>query len=325
MKQIKRLQRPRRIEFDADTLTESFGRFSAEAFERGFGVTIGNALRRTLLSSIEGAAITAVRIKGVVHEFSSIPGISEDVTNIILNLKAIPIRLYEQDKVTLTLNVQGPAEVTSGDIQTPAGAAILDKTIPIATVNEDGHLVMELVVRRNRGYIPAEMNAAEESDLGFIHLDSSHSPIRRVEYHVDQARVGQSANYDKLTMEIYTNGSITPESALAYSAAVLNDHLNLFNHLEFSTDAGESEEQDEENEKLHETLDRSVDELELSVRSQNCLKNANIRTIGELVQKTEGEILKTKNFGKKSLTEIKKLLHEMGLSLGMNVDYTYKS
>jgi len=317
---IRTFQRPRRIEFEKETLTDKYGKFSAEAFERGFGTTVGNALRRTLLSSVEGAAIVAVRIDGVLHEFTSIPGITEDVTDIILNLKTIPIKMHVPGPITLELDVQGPAEVTSKDIVPTDQVEILDSEIPIATLNEDAHLKMELVVKKNRGYVPAEENHDDELDIGFIPLDSSHNPIKLVTYQVTSARVGQSANYDRLEMEIHTNGSISPMSVLSYAATVLKDHLSIFNHFEFSTEVTEAEEKDEEHERILEQLDRSVDELELSVRSHNCLKNANIRTIGELVQKSEAEILKTKNFGRKSLNEIKEILQEMGFTLGMQLD-----
>ena len=322
---IKTFQRPRRIEFEKESLTDKYGKFSAEAFERGFGTTIGNALRRTLLSSVEGAAIVAVRIEGVLHEFTSIPGITEDVTDIILNLKTIPLKMHGHGPVTLHLDVQGPADVTSKDIQVTDQVDILDNSIPIATLNEDAHLKMELVVKKNRGYVPAEENYDEDLDIGFIPLDSSHNPIKLVTYQVTSARVGQSANYDRLEMEIHTNGSISPVNVLSYASTVLKDHLSIFNHFEFSTEVTESEDKDEEAERILEQLDRSVDELELSVRSHNCLKNANIRTIGELVQKSEAEILKTKNFGRKSLNEIKEILQEMGFTLGMQLDHYIKN
>jgi len=321
---IRTFQRPRRIEFQKESLTETYGKFSAEAFERGFGTTVGNALRRTLLSSVEGAAVVSVRIDGVLHEFTSIPGVTEDVTDIILNLKNIPLKLHEAGPVTMYIDVHGPGEVTSKDIDAPSGIDILDDSISIATLNEDAHLKMELIVKKNRGYVPAEDNYNEDYDIGFIPLDSSHNPIKQVTYQVSSARVGQSANYDKLEMEIHTNGSISPVDVLSYAATVLKDHLSIFNHFELGTEISEAEEKDEEQEKMMEQLDRSVDELELSVRSHNCLKNANIRTIGELVQKTEAEILKTKNFGRKSLNEIKEILQEMGLTLGMQLENLFK-
>jgi DNA-directed RNA polymerase subunit alpha len=322
---IRTFQRPRRIEFDKDTLTEKYGKFSAEAFERGFGTTVGNALRRTLLSSIEGAAIVAVRIDGVLHEFTSIPGVTEDVTDMILNLKTIPIKMHEPGPVSIFVDVKGPAEVTSADIQGTDIVEVLDDSIPIATLNDDAHLKMELIVKKNRGYVPAEYNYDEDLDIGFIPLDSAHNPIKLVTYQVTSARVGHNANFDRLEMEIHTNGSIQPVEVLSYAATVLKDHLSIFNHFEFSTEVTQAEDKDEEKERILEQLDRSVDELELSVRSHNCLKNASIRTIGELVQKTESEILKTKNFGRKSLNEIKDILQEMGFTLGMQLDNVSKN
>ncbi|PIE01551.1 MAG: DNA-directed RNA polymerase subunit alpha [Acidobacteria bacterium] len=322
---IRTFQRPRRIEFDREKLTDDYGKFSAEAFERGFGTTIGNALRRTLLSSIEGAAIVAVKLDGVKHEFTSIPGIAEDVTDIILNLKSVPLRLHDPEAVTMYIDVQGPATVTSKDIEVSAQVDILQEDVHIATLNEDAHLKMELIVKKNRGYVPAEENFDEDLDIGFIPLDSSHNPIKQVNYQVTSARVGQSANYDKLEIEIHTNGSISPVDALSYASTVLKDHLSIFNHFDVSTEISEAEEKDEEQEKMKEQLDTSVDELELSVRSHNCLKNASIRTIGELVQKSEAEILKTKNFGRKSLNEIKEILQERGLTLGMQLENLFKN
>ena len=320
MLQIKSYQRPRRIEFNEEKLTETNGVFIGQPFERGFGTTIGNALRRTLLSSIEGAAITAVKIDGVLHEFTAIPGVVEDVTDIILNLKTIPIKMHTKEPQRLTLNVEGPAEVTSKDIQTGPDVDVLDQGIHIASLGESGHLQMEMVVDVNRGYVVAEDNFRDDFEIGFIPLDSSHSPIKVVNYNVDSSRIGQNTSYDKLTINITTNGSISPKDALAYSASMLREQLSIFVHFENIPEDAPIKERDEEKEKLRELLERSVDELELSVRSHNCLKNANIRTIGELVQKTESEILKTKNFGRKSLNEIKEILQQMGLTLGMQIE-----
>jgi len=317
---IKSYQRPRRIEFNEERSTKTKGVFVGEPFERGFAITIGNALRRTLLSSIEGAAITAVKIDGVLHEFTAITGVVEDVTDIILNLKDIPIKMHVKKSQRLTLDIAGPAVVTSNDIITGPDVEILDKNVHIATLGENGHLSMEMVVEINRGYVVAEQNYKDDFEIGFIPLDSSHSPIKRVNFTADAARVGQSVDFDKLTIEIETNGSITPKDALAYAASMLREQLSIFIHFENAPEDAPTKEKDEEKEKLRELLDRSVDELELSVRSHNCLKNANIRTIGELVQKTESEILKTKNFGRKSLNEIKEILQQMGLTLGMQID-----
>lgn len=320
MLKIKSYQRPRRIEFNEERSTKTKGVFVGEPFERGFAITIGNALRRTLLSSIEGAAITAVKIDGVLHEFTAITGVVEDVTDIILNLKDIPIKMHVKKSQRLTLDIAGPAVVTSNDIITGPDVEILDKNVHIATLGENGHLSMEMVVEINRGYVVAEQNYKDDFEIGFIPLDSSHSPIKRVNFTADAARVGQSVDFDKLTIEIETNGSITPKDALAYAASMLREQLSIFIHFENVPEDAPTKEKDEEKEKLRELLDRSVDELELSVRSHNCLKNANIRTIGELVQKTESEILKTKNFGRKSLNEIKEILQQMGLTLGMQID-----
>jgi len=320
MIQIKSYQRPRRLEFNDREITPTYGKFVGEPFERGFGITIGNALRRTMLSAIEGAAMTAVKIDGVLHEFTSLPGVTEDVTDIILNLKTVPLKMHSKEPQRIHLDISGPTDVTSGNIDAGANVEVLDKDIHIATLGDNAHLKMEIIVENNRGYVTAEENFKDDFEIGFIPLDSSHSPINRVNYKVDAARVGQRSNYDKLTLEIETNGSITPKDALAYAASLLREQLSIFVHFESVPQDSPSSEKDEEKEKLRELLDRSVDELELSVRSHNCLKNANIRTIGELVQKTEPEILKTKNFGRKSLNEIKEILQHMGLTLGMQID-----
>lgn len=320
MVQIKGYQRPRRIEFNEEAMRENYGKFVGQPFERGFGITIGNALRRTLLSSIEGAAITAVKIEGVLHEFTAIPGVVEDVTDIILNLKTIPLKMHAKEPQRLRLDCSKPGPVTSNDIITNADVDILENDIHIATVGEKGHLQIEMIVDINRGYVVAEDNYRDDFEIGFIPLDSSHSPVKLVNYTVGSARVGQNSNYDKLTIEIETNGSVHPKDALAYAANILREQLSIFVHFESVPEDTPVKEKDEEKERLRELLERSVDELELSVRSHNCLKNANIRTIGELVQKTESEILKTKNFGRKSLNEIKEILQQMGLTLGMQID-----
>ena len=320
MLQMKSYQRPRRLEFIEEEQNIYSGTFVGEPFERGFGTTIGNALRRTLLSSVEGAAITAVKIDGVLHEFTSITGVTEDVTDIILNLKTIPIKMHVREAQRLHLDVSGPGVVTSADITCSADVEILDKAVHLATLGDGAQLKMELIVEVNRGYVVAENNYKDDFEIGFIPLDSSHSPVKLVNYTVDPSRVGQSVNFDKLTLLIKTNGSIEPKDALAYAASMLREQLSIFIHFETAPEASPVKEKDEEKEKLRELLERSVDELELSVRSHNCLKNANIRTIGELVQKSESEILKTKNFGRKSLNEIKEILQQMGLTLGMQID-----
>ena len=315
----KGFQKPKRLACNTDTLTDKYGQFTAQPFERGFGTTIGNALRRVLLSSIEGAAITAVKIEGVLHEFSSIPGVVEDATDIILNLKQIPLKMNVEGPKTLHLHVEQPGEVTSRMLQEDPDVEILDKDIYVATVSEGGSLHIEMRVKMGRGYVSAEKNFDEDLPIGYIPVDSVHSPIRKVNYTVDAARLGQMTDYDKLALDVWTNGAIAPQDAVGLAAKLLKDHMNIFINFE--------EEPEVEEVKLekptavrNENLDRSVEELELSVRSYNCLKNANISTIRELVQKTEQEMLKTKNFGRKSLNEIKEILTAMGLSLGMKFD-----
>src|SRR5450432_2476119 len=312
-------QKPKRLAVDAETLTETFGKFSAQPFERGFGTTIGNALRRTLLSSIEGAAVTAIRIEGVLHEFQSITGVVEDATDIILNLKQVPFKLAGDGPKALYLRADQPGVVTSGMIEADGDVEILDKNIYLATLSEGGKLDMEMRLKRGRGYISADKNFDADLGIGFIPVDSVHSPVRKVNYTVDAARLGQITDYDKLSLEVWTNGSLTPADSIGLAAKLLKDHMSIFINFEEEIEA--SGHMDEGRMQLrNENLNRSVEELELSVRSYNCLKNANIQTIGELVQKTEPEMLKTKNFGRKSLNEIKEILAQMGLSLGMKID-----
>jgi DNA-directed RNA polymerase subunit alpha len=316
----KGFQRPKRLELERETLTDRFGRFYAQPFERGFGTTVGNALRRVLLSSIEGAAVTAVKIDGVLHEFSPIPGVVEDATDIILNLKQVPLKMHVDSTKTLYLRVNKSGEVKARDIETDADVEILEPDAHIATVAENGKLHMEMRVKRGRGYISADKNFDEDLGIGWIPIDSVHSPIKKVNYLVEAARLGQTTDYDKLTVDVWTNGSVTPRDAVSLSAKLIRDHLNIFINLEEVGDLQQDASADQPRAALNENLDKSVEELELSVRSYNCLKNANIRTIRELVQKTEGEMLKTKNFGRKSLNEIKEILTGMGLSLGMRLD-----
>jgi DNA-directed RNA polymerase subunit alpha len=312
-------QRPKRLAVDTETLTEKYGKFSAQPFERGFGTTIGNALRRTLLSSIEGAAVTAVKIEGVLHEFQSLTGVVEDATDIILNLKQVPFKLNGEGPKALYLRAEQPGIVTSGQIEADGDVEILDKDVYIATVSEGGKLEMEMRLKRGRGYISADKNFDADLGIGFIPVDSVHSPVRKVNYTVDAARLGQITDYDKLTIEIWTNGSVLPADSLGLAAKLLKDHMSIFINFEEEIEA-ESATDDGRLQMRNENLNRSVEELELSVRSYNCLKNANIQTIGELVQKNEPEMLKTKNFGRKSLNEIKEILAQMGLSLGMKID-----
>jgi DNA-directed RNA polymerase subunit alpha len=315
----KGFQKPKRLASNTDTLTDKYGQFSAQPFERGFGTTIGNALRRVLLSSIEGAAITAVKIEGVLHEFSSIPGVVEDATDIILNLKQIPLKLNVEGPKTLHLVIDQPGEVTSRMLQEDADVEILDKDVYIATVSEGGSLRIEMRLKIGRGYVSAEKNFDEDLPIGYIPVDSVHSPIRKVNYTVDAARLGQMTDFDKLTLDVWTNGAIAPADAVGLAAKLIKDHMTIFINFE---EAPEAEEVTHEKPVTirNENLDRSVEELELSVRSYNCLKNANISTIRELVQKSEQEMLKTKNFGRKSLNEIKEILSAMGLTLGMKFD-----
>jgi DNA-directed RNA polymerase subunit alpha len=317
----KGFQRPKRLEYERDTLTDRYGRFYAQPFERGFGTTIGNALRRVLLSSIEGAAITAVKIDGVLHEFSPIPGVVEDATDIILNLKQIPLTCHVDYTKTLYVRVDKAGEVRARDIEVDQDVEILEPDAHIATVSEGGKLHMELRIKRGRGYVSADKNFDEDLGIGWIPIDSVHSPVKKVNYLVEAARLGQTTDYDKLTLDVWTNGSVTPNNAVSLAAKLVRDHLNIFINVdEVDEPPTESVGEPARVGVGNEHLDKSVEELELSVRSYNCLKNANIRTIRELVQKTEPEMLKTKNFGRKSLNEIKEILSSMGLSLGMKLD-----
>ena len=316
----KGFQRPKRLEFDAETLTERFGRFHAQPFERGFGTTIGNALRRVLLSAIEGAAVTAVKIDTVLHEFSPISGVVEDATDIILNLKEIPIKLHSDQAKTLYLRADKPGEVTAGDLETDGDVEILEPGLHIATVADGGALHMEMRVKQGRGYVAADKNFDEDLGLGWIPVDSVHSPVRKVNYVVEAARLGQTTDYDKLSVDVWTDGTVTARDAISLGAKLVRDHLSIFINLEDPVDVPLEQDADVLPSEANEHLDKSVEELELSVRSYNCLKNANIRTIRELVQKSEPEMLRTKNFGRKSLNEIKEILQSMGLGLGMRLD-----
>jgi DNA-directed RNA polymerase subunit alpha len=304
---------------DEESRTTSYGKFVCEPLERGFGITIGNALRRILLSSLQGSSIVSVKFDDVVHEFSSIPGVMEDVTEVILNLKELKLKLIDTEEAIIHLSREDEGLVTAGDIEPSEAVEILDPNQPIATLSKKGKLNMEMVVRMGKGYVPAEKENSSNNPIGVILIDASYSPIKKVNYVVANARVGQITDYDKLTMEIWTDGSVFPEDAIAYSAKILKEQMTPFINFEEEPEPVE-EEEEEEGEKFNENLFRPVSELELSVRSANCLKNAEISLIGELVQKTESEMLKTKNFGRKSLNEIKTILSEMGLSLGMKLD-----
>jgi DNA-directed RNA polymerase subunit alpha len=316
---FKGFQKPKRLVANTETLTERYGMFTAQPFQRGFGTTIGNSLRRILLSSIEGAAITAVRIEGVEHEFSPIPGVVEDATDIILNLKQIPFKIMGEGIKTVRLAVEQSGEVMSGQIQADQDVEVLDRNLHLATVSEGGKLHVEMRLKSGRGYVSADKNFDEDLALGYIPIDSVHSPVRKVNFAVEAARLGQMTDYDKLTLEVWTNGAVSPQDAIGYAAKLLKDHMSIFINFEELPEAAEDI-TEHGMDKMSEILNRSVEELELSVRSYNCLKNANIQTIGELVQKTEAEMLRTKNFGRKSLNEIKEILANMGLSLGMRVD-----
>jgi DNA-directed RNA polymerase subunit alpha len=313
------LIRPKALEVDKETLTNTYGKFFAEPLERGFGITIGNTLRRVLLSSLQGAAICAVKIDGALHEFTTIPDVTEDVTDIILNLKEVLVRMHTHEPKTLRIDHQGGGAVKAGDIITDADVEILNPDHHIATVSEGGRLKMELVARTGRGYVPADRNKQPGMSIGWIPIDALFAPIRKVNYMVTHARVGQQTDYDKLTLECWTDGSVHPADAVAFAAKILKEQLSIFINFEEQPEVAEKT-VSQEAARLNENLWRTVDELELSVRSANCLQNANIRYIGELVQKTEAEMLKTKNFGRKSLKEIKEILASMGLSLGMKIE-----
>ncbi|OQW44555.1 MAG: DNA-directed RNA polymerase subunit alpha [Nitrospira sp. HN-bin3] len=320
IKAMKDFQIPMRVEVDKDTQSPTFGRFTTEAFERGFGTTIGNALRRILLSSLTGAAVTTVKIEGVVHEFSTISGVTEDVTAIILNIKSLRLALHTDKPKTIRLKKKGPGEAKGSDVLHDAEVTILTPDLHIATLDKDATLDIEMTVKHGRGYVPAERNKEEGLPIGVIAIDSVFSPIKRVNFHVENARVGRMTDYDKLAMEIWTDGTISPRDALSNAAGILREHLDIFINPEERSEGKSEAGYEESHREVNKNLSRSVNELELSVRAANCLKNANIKTIADLVQKSEGEMLRTKNFGKKSLNEIKEILTEMGLSLGTKVE-----
>lgn len=313
---------PKRLKIEEETQTDTYAKFIAEPFERGFGATIGNALRRVLISSIEGSAITSVRIEGADHEFSSLEGIAEDVAQIILNIKKIVLRSHTKKPKFLTISVSKKGEITAGDIKTDETVEILNPEHVIATLTKDRKFNVELEVGKGRGYVPAERNKKEGQPIGFIAVDSIFSPVKKVMFHVEDTRVGQKTDYDKLLLEIWTNGSISPKDALVYSANILQRHLDLYAAFgEFPEEEEEAEEEKSQQEKeLQDKLTKPVSELELSVRSANCLREAKIQTIGELVKKSEGDMLRYRNFGKKSLNEIKAILEDMGLHFGMELE-----
>ena len=318
----KNLTMPKQVVPDPDN-NDGYGKFVIEPLERGFGLTLGNALRRVLLSSLQGAAITAVRIEGVLHEFSTLPGVIEDVTEIILNLKQVRLKLHGDGPKKGTFEVRGKSEVRAGDLVVDADVQVLNPDLHIASLNKDGDLRMEVEIDGGRGYVSADQHSQTDRPIGVIPIDSLFSPVLKVNYKVEQARIGQRIDYDKLVLEIWTDGSILPSDALAVSAKILRDHFNLFIHFEEPIEEEPEEEVDEEILRMREKLDRSVEELELSVRSSNCLRQAEIRTIADLVRKTEAEMLKYRNFGRKSLKEIQDVLSEMGLHLGMDLSGYY--
>jgi len=315
----RELMKPKRLEVDDKSLTPTYGKFFGEPFERGYGTTVGNALRRVLLSSLQGAAITAVRVNGVLHEFSTIPGVTEDVTDIVLNLKEVRVKLHDDASEEIAhVKVRGPREVTAADIQAGPRVEVLNPHQHIATLAKDAELDVELVVRLGRGYVSADRNRREGDPVGTIPIDAIFSPVTKVNFNVTNARVGQRTDYDRLVLEITTDGSVRPEDSVAYAARILQDQLAIFVNFEDEMVGGEGDIGGDQ--PLNDNLFRSVDDLELSVRSANCLQNADIRYVGELVQRSEQEMLKTKNFGRKSLNEIKEILSSMGLHLGMKFD-----
>lgn len=319
---LGRFEMPKRVTRDDQVSNETYGKFYAEPFEDGYGRTMGNSLRRVLLSSLEGTAVSSVKIKGAPHEFCSLEGVVEDVTDIVLNIKQLLLKSYSRETQTVKIKVEGPGEVTAGDIQTGGALEVLNPDFRICTLEEGGVFEAEFEVRIGRGYCPANLNKKENQEIGVIPIDCLFSPVRRVKYSVEDTRVGRRTDYDKLVMEIWTDGRVSPDDALTMSAAILRHHLDVF--VSYDKDLIEFEESEKqidlEKEELRKKLNISVNEIELSVRAANCLNNANITTVGELAQKTEAEMLKYRNFGKKSLNEIKAKIQEMGLSLGMTFD-----
>ena len=314
------LIRPKKLQVETETLTNTYGKFFAEPFERGFGTTLGTGLRRVLISSLQGAAIVSVKAKGVLHEFSAVPGVTEDMTDIILNLKGVRLKVHGNDSRMIRIVQKGEGVVKAKDIITDQNVEILNPEHHIATCSKDANLEMDLTVKVGKGYVPADRNRDEKAPVGTIPIDAIFSPISKVNFTVTNARVGQITDYDKLTIEVWTDGSVKPQDSVAYASKILKDQLSIFINFDEDVEPQEEAEPEEERERFNENLYRSVDELELSVRSANCLKNAGIKLIGELVSRTEAEMLKTQNFGRKSLNEIKDILVDMGLTLGMKLD-----
>lgn len=314
------LIRPKKLQVETESLTNTYGKFYAEPFERGFGTTLGTGLRRVLISSLQGAAIVSVKAKGVLHEFSAVPGVTEDMTDIILNLKGVRLKVHGNEARMIRIVQKGEGVVKAKDIVTDNNVEILNPEHHIATCSKDANLEMDLVVKVGKGYVPADRNRDEKAPVGTIPIDAIFSPISKVNFTVTNARVGQITDYDKLTIELWTDGSVKPQDAVAYASKILKDQLSIFINFDEDVEPQEEAEPEEERERFNENLYRSVDELELSVRSANCLKNAGIKLIGELVSRSEAEMLKTQNFGRKSLNEIKDILVDMGLTLGMKLD-----
>ena len=323
---ISTLQMPERIEMEESSYSNTFGRFVVMPLEKGYGVTIGNTFRRVLLSSLQGSAITGIRIVEVLHEFTTIPGVLEDVTEIILNLKQVRIKLLNKKLEKVVIPVKGSGKITGEDIQkTSSELEILNPDCHIATLNDEAEFDLELRLGRGRGYVPAEENKINDQPIGLIPIDAIFSPILNVKYQVENTRVGQRTDFEKLVIEIETDGSITPDDALTFSGKILKDHIQLFINFDIEPEEEEVSEVDEEILRIKKLLRMSVDELELSVRSHNCLKAANIKNIGDLVRRDEGEMLRFRNFGRKSLTEINKILEERGLHFGMNIEKFMKN
>lgn len=314
------LIKPKQLQVEKDTLTATYGKFYAEPFERGFGTTLGNSLRRVLLSSLQGAAITSLRIKGVLHEFSAIQGVTEDVTDIILNLKGVRLKLHSSEQAVIHFKHKGVGIITAGDLISAHNVEVMNPDHYIATCGKDANLEGEFTIKIGKGYVSADKNRDEKAPIGTIPIDSIYTPIKKVNFSVTNARVGQMTDYDKLNLEIWTDGSVQPEDAVAYSAKILKEQLSIFINFDEEFEPQFDEESQEDIDKVNENLYRTVEELELSVRSANCLKNAGIKLIGELVTKSESEMLKTQNFGRKSLNEIKDILSDMGLTFGMKID-----
>ena len=319
-------QMPERIELDEQSYTNTYGKFYVQPLEKGFGVTIGNMFRRVLVSSLQGAAITAMRIDSIQHEFTTIPGVYEDITELVLNLKQVRLKLLNKKIEKVSVPVKGPGSFTAADIQKQSAEfEVLNPDLHIATLNEEANFEIELRLGRGRGYVPAEENKMTDQPIGLIPIDAIFSPILNVKYQVENTRVGQRTDFEKLILEIETDGSVTPDDALTFSGTILKDHIQLFINFDIEPEEEEASEVDEEMLRIKKLLKMSVDELELSVRSHNCLKAANIKTIGDLVHRDEQEMLKFRNFGRKSLTELNKILEERGLHFGMNIDKYLKT